>query len=382
MLWLRKIIFYIFSLLYLIFCPLIVLRMLGFDINPLTLRLVKTGLIYVSTNPPGATVYIDGRMASQKTPTALRDLHPGEHFIRIELNGYNDWERSIPVIGKKATVLANALLIPEEWPIKTISKGPYQNIFIAADNILITTNPILKNIDTFHTAFGVEKNFYEKKPLFSANSIYAYGKLVRLYNAPQSPFILLEADIKTKHKFLWINLKDNPPVIEDISDLFFEIPNLITWDNTDNTNIFAFNPKNIYRINIKDKAIFHQNANFLPKRLNLHYIENQQEQFLINDKNDLLIRKGSWIQIYPKENFGDPQMYKIAKSNPATNMYFEEKTGELFYIDNEARNLCAAQILPYHPILNIPIPETLRNEIETKGPTTLQSNGNTGSNKV
>ena len=121
MLWLRKIVFYIFALIYLILCPLIVARMLGFVINPLTHRLVKTGLVYVSTNPPDATVYIDGRLAHQKTPTALRDLTPGKHFIRIELSGYNDWERNIPIVGKKATVLANILLIPEEWPIKKIS---------------------------------------------------------------------------------------------------------------------------------------------------------------------------------------------------------------------------------------------------------------------
>src|ERR1700691_1918676 len=102
MLWLRKIIFYIFSLIYLILCPLIVARMLGFVFNPLTHHLEKTGLVYVSTNPPDATVYIDGRLAHQKTPTVIRDLTPGNHFIRIELGGYNDLERNIPVVGKKA----------------------------------------------------------------------------------------------------------------------------------------------------------------------------------------------------------------------------------------------------------------------------------------
>ncbi len=68
------------------------------------------------------------------------------------------------------------------------------------------------------------------------------GHLVRLFNAPKSPFILLEATIKDKHKFLWVNLKENPPLIEDISDLFTEIPTRIAWDNSDNDNIFAFYP--------------------------------------------------------------------------------------------------------------------------------------------
>ncbi len=356
MLWLRKIVFYILSLTYLILCPLIVARMLGFVINPLTHRLVKTGLVFISTNPPDATVTIDGRMAHQKTPTVIRDLTPGKHFIRIELSGYNDWERNIPIVGKKATVLANILLIPEEWPIKRISNQPYQNIFLAADGILIATNPVLKNIDVFYTSQGMGRG------LFSENSLYAAGTLVRLFNAPKSPFILLEATIKDKNKFLWVNLKENPPIIEDISDLFTEIPTLIAWDNSDNENIFAFTPKNIYRINIKEKAIFRQDAARLPKSLGTQPTGRVHEKLLINDKNDLLIRQGEWIRICPKENFGNPQMYDIAKSLPSTNMYFEEKNGELFYLDDNTGFLSTAQILPYRTILNIPIPEALRNK--------------------
>ncbi len=351
MLWLRKIVFYIFSLIYLILCPLIVARMLGFVINPLTHRLEKTGLVYISTNPPDATVYIDGRLGHQKTPTAIRDLTPGKHFIRIELSGYNDWERNIPVVGKKATVLANTLLVPEVWPIKMVSNKPYQNIINAGEDVLIATNPVLKDIDIFHTQ-GLQEH------LFSKNSVYAAGLFVRLFNTPKSPFILLEANIKDKHKFLWINLNENPPLIEDISDLFAETPTLITWDNFDNENIFAFYPNYIYRINIKDKAIFPQNPASLPESLDQHPSRFPQEKFLINDKNTLLIREGKWIRIYPKEDFGGPQVYYIAKSRPSTNMYFEDKNGELFYLDDDTGYLFAAQILPNHPILNIPIPDT------------------------
>ena len=323
MLVLRKIIFYIFTVIYLILCPLIVVRMLGFVINPLTHRLVKTGLIYVSTNPPSAIVYIDGKQAHQTTPTAIRDLTPGEHFIRIELNGYNDWERNIPIVAKKATVLANILLIPEKWPIKKISNHSYQNIITAGDDILIASNPVLKDIDLFHTTQGITENFreentYETTPLFSKNSIYNDGLLLRLFNAPQSPYILIEANIKDKHKFLWINLKENPPLIEDISDFFPEIPTRIAWDNADNDNIFAFYPQGIYRINIKDKAIYPQNTRHLPNNLKQQEPHPTQDKFLINDKNDLLTREWRWIHLSPKENFGKPQIY----NNPNPNLFY------------------------------------------------------------
>ncbi len=341
--------------------------MLGFVINPLTLRIIKTGLVYISTNPPDASVFIDGRQAPQNTPTVLRDLSPGEHFIRVELTGYNDWERNIPIVAKKATVLDNILLIPQVWPIKIISSQSYQNITVARD-ILVATNPVLKDIDIYRGTGGGfnEEGTYEKTPLFTKKSVYADGNLLRSFNAPQSPYLLLEADIKDKHKFLWVNLNENPPIIEDISDLFVDIPHRIAWDNADNENIFAFYANNIYRINIKDKAIYFQSPDSLPKGLGQRSTEIIQDKFLINDNNDLLIRGGAQIKIFPKEDFGSSREYDIARSKPSTNMYFEERNGELFYLDNDTSFLYAAQILPFKPILNIPIPDALRFTVPKK----------------
>jgi hypothetical protein len=337
--------------------------MLGFVYNPLTHRLEKTGLVYVSTNPPDAAVFIDGRMAHQRTPSVIRDLTPGNHFIRIKHNGYNDWERTIPIIGKKATVLSNTLLIPEEWPLKRISGQAYQNITLAGDDILVATNPLLKNIDIFHTTQGPEEN------LFSPRSVYAYGSLARLFNEPPSPYILLEATINDAPKFLWVNLKEDPPLIEDISALFSGIPAHIAWDNADNENIYAFYPQNIYRINIKDKTVFLQDQKSLPVNLIRQPAHNPPDNFLINGKNDLLTRQGMWIQVRPKEYFGKPRIYDIALSRPSTNMYFEDKNGKLFYLDNDTGFLYTAQILSNDTILNIPISEALRIKIspqETK----------------
>jgi len=355
MLWLRKIVFYIFAIIYLILCPLIVSRMLGFIFNIPEHHFEKTGLTYISTNPPDATVYIDGKLAHQKTPTIIRDLTPGNHFIRIELNGYNDLESTIPIIGKKATVLANLLLIPEEWPIKKISNQTYANIEIVDDDVLLAVNPLLNGIDLFHTTHKLKIN------LFSKNSIYSQGQLVHLFKSPQSPYILLEVNLKNNPKFLWIKVDEDPPLIEDITDFFPKTPSDVLWSNADDQNIFAVYPDNVFRIDIKNKAMF---LDKLPVHLKSP-LDNQKNKFLINDSNDLLLREGSLVRLYPKENLGLLKVYDIARSQPGTNMYFEERNGALFYLD-EAGFLSVAQILPYHPILNIPIPDALRINIQKK----------------
>lgn len=251
---LRKVIFYIFAIIYLILCPLLVARMLGFVVNPLTHRLVKTGLVYVSTNPPEATVRIDGRLSRQKTPTVVRDLVPGEHFIRIELEGYNDWARNISIIAKKATVLDNVLLIPEEWPIKRISREPYENITPVSNDIL----------------FAVKEN-----------------------------------------RFFFIDLRENPPLVKELSSNPLAAP--------------AHVP----------------------------------DTYLINAHKDVLTKEGSWIRLYTKEDFGPLTAYNITTSKPSTNIYFQEKNGSLYYLDNRGY-LSVVRILPYRPMLNIPIPDALK----------------------
>ena len=348
MLRLRKILFYVFCLIYLVLAPLIIARMLGFVSNPLTHRFVKTGLVYVSTNPPDAAVFMDGRMIHGTTPTVIRDLTPGKHFIRLQLDGYKDWEKSIPIVGKKATVLENTLLIPEQWPIKRISNKPYQNLIGASAGLLVGINPVLKDIDIFRTD---ENNNHEALPLFLKNAIYADGQLVRVFNADKSPCILLEASLHDKHKFLWVSLKDKPPLIEDITDLFGRIPDNIVWTNTDDKNIWAFYPQSIARINIKTKTIYPFKptagpSGILPQAPSARV----QQAFLINNKNDLLTREGPWIRIYPKADFDVPESYTIARSRPLTNMYFEEKNGELFYLDDDTLFLDTVAILHNHPL--------------------------------
>lgn len=46
-----------------------------------------SGKISVTTQPPGATVFVDGH-PSGKAPTAVEGLGPGRYFVRTELDGY------------------------------------------------------------------------------------------------------------------------------------------------------------------------------------------------------------------------------------------------------------------------------------------------------
>lgn len=49
----------------------------------------------VVSDPPGASVLVDGRPTGRTAPTLLQDLDPGEHKLRLELAGHEPWEGTV-----------------------------------------------------------------------------------------------------------------------------------------------------------------------------------------------------------------------------------------------------------------------------------------------
>ncbi len=343
-----------------------ILRLLGFVVGPHASTIIKTGLIYTATTPPGAKVFIDGRLAHETTPTVVRDLIPGEHTVRIELDGYKPWTKTVPVAGKKATALDNLLLLPTEWRITQITDKPYDDIVAINGTLIVGINQNVKDIDTIkinRTAEdqgNAQKNI-EVTPLFPHESIYTDANLVRFFKEEKSPFILLEVMLNDKRKFLWMDLKEKPARIEDITDLFPQIPNSILWDPNDEKNIFAFYNEYNHRINIKAKAIYPQELNALPDAITKQLaLKEEQQTILINNKANLLAHEGRMVQLYEKLDFAGNDSYPVVKTKAKTTIYFDERSGELFYLNEAHGFLCSVDILGHKPTLSLPMAETLR----------------------
>ena len=66
------------------------------------------GRLSVSTDPVGASVYVDGRLAG-RTPLALDQLSAGEHRVRIQQPGYLENARVIAIESGKVTTVSARL---------------------------------------------------------------------------------------------------------------------------------------------------------------------------------------------------------------------------------------------------------------------------------
>ncbi len=120
----RKILFFVFCLIFFISAPLIVLYTAGYRIN-LTNRVVsQTAALALASTPKGAMISINGTRTKEKTPTVFQRLSSGTITVRFEKEGYHSWERTIFLeSGKTSYITAPLFLDTNATPLLAGSRA-------------------------------------------------------------------------------------------------------------------------------------------------------------------------------------------------------------------------------------------------------------------
>ena len=109
----RKNLFYLFTYVYVIVCPLLIFYAVGFWYKPSTLDLVKTGVISIKTVPTGAEIFLNNKKVNSRTPTVIRSLPQGEYFLLMRLKEFKDYKTRVRVEKGKAVVLEDIKLVSQ-----------------------------------------------------------------------------------------------------------------------------------------------------------------------------------------------------------------------------------------------------------------------------
>lgn len=186
---LRRITFFLFTAVFLIGAPKIIFYALGYNYQLGSKQgLTQTGLIYLSTTPPGATVYVNGRRYRELTPTVIRDLLPGNYAIRLSLKGYELWSQVVPVQEGKPSVLGKVLLRTQKPDWKVRSAHAYQ----AMRAIPQTPYLLLQPKDENKSVHLYDMRSREMRPLF-LDSAQLHFSLQNFHFVSDSPYSVLEA---------------------------------------------------------------------------------------------------------------------------------------------------------------------------------------------
>ncbi len=251
---LRRVFFYVLVLVYVVFCPLTILYSLGYLLKPGQEKggLVKTGLIYLSTAPPGASVYIGNKRYIRKTPTILRDLIPGEYPIKLYLKDHKLWFENIPVEAEKATALERILLLPEQLNRKELLPEAFGNLIPLeeADFFLLSRG---KKIEDFFIYDWKEEKLL---PIVSTDSPIRGSTVLSHFTVAGSPFFVLQVRSKEGEKYLRIEPKGREVEVEDLTHLFLETPSRIEWDPRDKNHLFTLQDHHLNRLDVLSKSVY------------------------------------------------------------------------------------------------------------------------------
>lgn len=185
LLFFRKALFYVFAAAYLIFCPLLVFYALGYSYRPgVEKRIVKTGLIHLSSVPTGAAIYLDNKRFPEKTPAMIRGLLPGDYTVRLHLKNHELWEDTVPVEVEKATAIDKVLLLRRNPRLEKLAQGPFRELIPMEGThfFLVSTGSKAGDLLVVDWRAGARRPLLdrlewgpqEKDPLFSNSVLYSF----------------------------------------------------------------------------------------------------------------------------------------------------------------------------------------------------------------
>lgn len=181
-----------------------------------------TGSIYISTNPNGANIWLDGVNTSKTTPDSLINVEEGVRNITLKLEDYEDTTFVVSVSSNQTSVVGPLIMVSN---IQTILYGPVR-IFETAG----TASTVPSGLDlSSGLAYGVTSSDSNLVDIYySTTGTGGLGYLVQSANLYQS--LIRETEFYVSSSTNIFDNADSP------------LRNTVTWtDNmTDRENNYVF----------------------------------------------------------------------------------------------------------------------------------------------
>lgn len=252
---LRRILFYVFALVYCIVCPLIVFYSLGFIFKPGGQPgISKTGLIVLSSVPSGASVYVENKRFSERTPTMIQGLLPGDYRVAVYLKGYGLWQRTVPVLQEKAAVFDKIVLLPKTWKYETILADEFNDLVPLRNSrfFLLSKGPLLEDLFFYDPRDEVLSPVVPDDFPFKAAHVSSYFMI----DKSESLLLRTQLGLWGEEKFFWLDLGSSRPKIRDVTHLFLERPQSVNWDPDKKEQIFAYKDGELTRMDVASGAVY------------------------------------------------------------------------------------------------------------------------------
>lgn len=287
LLWLRKIIFYLFFLFYLMATPYLVLYALGNIFNPLEGEFVKTGVVSIESFPRTSTVHVGGRRYAQKTPTIVHDLLPGRYSLRVSRKGFESWEKEIEIFPEKATLLEPVVLMPKKPQEEILSERSFVD-FVSS---VVDSKIFLWEDREFSSRLWKVDLFFKREEPVRWEASDVSLKIKSVESQKGSPFIALHVIKDKKEDVLFWNLEREKKRPVALSEFQEKMPDKIFWDAKNPDPVFLLEDGRLSRLDLRHKNLASDiTAGILGlglKSQRLYLIDQRSTLYTLNSKTDL-----------------------------------------------------------------------------------------------
>jgi len=244
---------------------------MGWRYNFETKKLEKVGVITIQTEPRGASVVLNNKLLSKKTPLTIKNLLSDEYHLSIYKDGYYQWLKDVSVDQSQTTHVSLIYLLKTQSSLHPIIPQALK---------IIAQSPDRKKIAVYeeNTVKIIELGNFEPVSENLMNT-----KIQKLSWSSGSDKIICSLE---NGGFTLID----PNSAEDAITLFelFNIkPSNIQWSQEEDDVIYAStNNKGFYRLNTfqKTATLFFNNKNIIFTVRDLFF--DQQGETLITLNND------------------------------------------------------------------------------------------------
>ncbi|MDA9101278.1 PEGA domain-containing protein [Omnitrophica bacterium] len=253
MLRLRKILFYLFTLIYVVCCPLLILYSLGYFFDPAQPSpIIQSGLISIATIPKDAQIHIGDKVYSKTTPAEIRNLRQGRYAVRLALEGYQTWQGEVPVLPGKATVLKQILMIPENLKPKLLLADPFDT-FIPIPHttfFILSSGKHVRDLRVYDWHEEKLKSLRALRQIVSAES-----KIEEILTVPKSSQMILRLKENDSIRYVLGKIENGEASFKDLTDLMIRRPEKLVWDPRAPRYLFSYYGRTLDRIDSESGTV-------------------------------------------------------------------------------------------------------------------------------
>jgi hypothetical protein len=193
----RKVLPWMFTLIFLIMAPAVVFYTSGYRWNAKKHTIERNGTLIIDTNPSGASIKLNGKQIPETTSVTLQNLAPGNYSIELDLKGYHPWTKTLSIEPERVTFASSIVLWPNQDP-KFVSPANIIKLFSDAD----TGITLAVTQSATSTAIGV----LDKKTNLISSSVNLGEKteMASLELNPQNENQLLAHGFETGKEIQWL----------------------------------------------------------------------------------------------------------------------------------------------------------------------------------